>query len=697
MDKPVFGLLVLHEPSEQAGEIVMSRFLFFVLLLTLPFTVWPAETTLINRALNGEIAGVAEEPDMSADGSIIAFSSTAFELIGFAQDSNGVRDIYVYDVSTDTFEMVSVSNAGNIGDNTSRSPSISANGRYVAFQSAASNLVTIPNLGGLFNVYVHDRQTGITTLVSKNSLGQAVAGGSFDPAISADGRYIAYTSNSDQIEDSDSNGISDVFVYDRITDVNTKVSVATGGAPSTGASSQPAINDDGRYIAFASEATNFENFDTNNQVDIYRHDRQTNTTSIVSTTTSLLIINGQILVVEEAGSGQSFLPSISANGQHIAFITNAENLVDIGAGVNQIALKNMAFGAQQSDLELISINEDGQPGNASSRNPSISADAQYVSFFSDADNLIDDDTNNSWDVFLYNRSNSNMERISVGDDNTQGIGNGQVFSFRVPQRLISDDGRYVAFETRLANLVADDVDDENNVDDLDVFIRDRGEPCDNSFAGATRTLPSSTWLLASLPCVPPSSQNTVGDILGDDIEGALGTTWAVFMYDPTLAVPNYVAATLDTPLFPGQGFWIQHNTGVNVTLDMPEGSRQVTGRRSPPSGACTSSDGCFEVPLSGVPNTSSLWNMIGNPYLDTNPVAFNDLRVSTSSGSCAAAQGCTMAEAADELVVFNRFFHYDEAGYSNREAGSTLAAWEGYWVPELSFSEFNNTLIRFPR
>ena len=693
-DTDVFDVYGSSEGYQDINkEVAMSRFLLFLVLNTISISLWSAETILVNRNVSGMISGSAELPAMSSDGSVIAFQSVASDLVAAGLDTNNRADIFVYDKNTNNTEIVSVDSAGQLSNGHSITPSISANGRFVAFVSSATNLVPF-----LFNdtmrVYVHDRQTGSTTLVSTTSIGVPINEDSSNPSISADGRYIAYESDSSFIVDDDTNGHADIFVYDRLTSTNQRVSITNGIDQANGPSSQPVISQNGRYIAFTSSASNFVPFDDNSELDIYRHDRQTNTTQAVSARSSVQVSMGVFNVVDEIGSGRSIEPSMSADGRFIAFATRANNLHTSGSGVmlEQIVLKDMGLAAQVSALELISFDENGEPANERSRLPSISADAQYVQFQSFATNLIDDDTNGFWDNFLLNRSNDNIERINVGSGEVQGTVGGIQFGNWSSQRVISDDGRYIAFWSRHRNLDPLDLNSE-----FDVFIRDRGEECDASLAGATVELPSHVWFLASIPCIPPSNQNTVGDILGDEFITIYGITWIVFTYDPTLPIPAYVPATLSTQLTPGQGFWIQQVTGATVTLDMPDGSRQVTGRRSAPENACTSAQGCFELPLSGAPNTQFLWNIIGNPYLDTNMVAFDDLRVTTASGSCAASQGCTMEEAAEELVVFNRFFQHNENGYTNRESGSILGAWEGYWVPELSFSSFNSPLIRFRR
>ena len=230
-------------------------------------------------------------PAMSVDGRYVAFESEASNLVGIDTngdttcdagcDTNGYADVFVHDRETGTTERVSVDSGGNEGNWYSFWASISADGRYVAFYSRASNLVSGDTIacpdystpGPCSNVFVHDRQTGITERVSVDSAGNQGDSGSGWPSISADGRYVVFASYATNLVTGDSNGYVDVFVHDRLTGTTERVSVDSAGNQANQWSLAFAVSADGRYVAFASSASNLVPGDTNGAGDIFVHDR----------------------------------------------------------------------------------------------------------------------------------------------------------------------------------------------------------------------------------------------------------------------------------------------------------------------------------------------------------------------------------------------------------------------------------------
>jgi len=220
------------------------------------------------------------EPSISADGRLIAFESLASNLV--PGDTNNVRDIFVRDRQSGVTSRVSVGACGVQADAASEWASISSDGRHVAFESFASNLVP-GDTNNTYDVFVRDLATGVTERVSVSSSGAQADGGSFEPSISSDGRFVAFSSVATNLVTGDTNNVRDIFVRDRVAGTTTRVNVATGGAQALGLiSTTPAISGDGRRVAFVSFASNLVHGDTNNTGDIFLRDRAAGTTTRVS-------------------------------------------------------------------------------------------------------------------------------------------------------------------------------------------------------------------------------------------------------------------------------------------------------------------------------------------------------------------------------------------------------------------------------
>ncbi|MCU7811778.1 MAG: DUF11 domain-containing protein, partial [Candidatus Thiodiazotropha sp. (ex Notomyrtea botanica)] len=205
-------------------------------------------------------------PAISADGQIITFASEASNLV--LNDTNLTNDIFVHDRNSGQTVRVSQSSSGTQSNNYSSYPAISGDGRYVAFQSHASNLVT-GDTNGTTDIYVHDRNTHETTRVSVDSSGVPAMFLSFYPDISNSGRYVAFSSIDPNLAAGDFNSAMDIFVHDRDTAQTSLVSVRSNGVPGDGSSNTPAISGDGTIVAFESEATLLVFNDNNALTDIF--------------------------------------------------------------------------------------------------------------------------------------------------------------------------------------------------------------------------------------------------------------------------------------------------------------------------------------------------------------------------------------------------------------------------------------------
>ncbi len=432
---PVHALLPKSETQEE--------------LLTQQMDVSPGETIRVSVASDGTQGDAGSSyPSLSADGSIVAFLSSATNLV--EEDTNNKIDIFVNDLNLSEVSLASVRTDGSQARTHSEFPSISADGNVVAF-SAFKGLVIDPfNPWDVYEVFVHNRQNGETIRASVASDGTLGWHHSSYPSISADGRYVAFVSLASNLVADDTNEVADIFVRDLYLEQTTRINVASDGSQANEGEinifefDKPSISGDGRYVAFSSSATNLVANDTNGARDIFVHDLQTGETTLVSKSSDGL-----------QGDSRSDYPAISADGRYVVFSSYARNLVPGDTNLNSdIFLHDR----QTNETFMISVSSEGTNGNNNSFFPSISADGRFIAFTSKADNLVPDDTNGEWDVFVHNRSTGITKRVSV---NSAGIeANGGSAGPK-----ISDDGSRVAFTSGASNLVPDDT---NN--SVDVFV-----------------------------------------------------------------------------------------------------------------------------------------------------------------------------------------------------------------------------------
>ena len=374
---------------------------------------------------------------ISADGRFVAFISAATNLV--ENDTNGFDDIFVHDRMTGETTRVSVDSFGAQANNASAYPSISADGRLVAFQCWATNLVP-DDTNASVDVFVHDRDTGETYRVSVNTSGEQGDDDSDEPSIAADGGFVAFKSAAGNLHIS---GVGGVFVHDLTTGETTKVSLTNLGGNTFGA--QPSISADGRFVAFTSGSENIDPGDPVDDLDIYVRDRVDGTTVWASP--------GPV----EPSDSDCQWPSISADGRYVAYESQADSLVVGGNNVWGIYVFELATG----ELTQASVSSEGVACNQRSLAASISADGRFVAFRSDATNLDPDDTDNSADIYVRDRIGGHTERVSLNAGN-QGAGSDSYGP------SISADARFIAFES-LATLVPDDTNG-----DRDIYVRDRG-------------------------------------------------------------------------------------------------------------------------------------------------------------------------------------------------------------------------------
>jgi len=365
------------------------------------------QTEIVSVDSSEHLGDEASGPQFaSVDGSLIVFSSDANNLV--PGDTYGQTDVFVRDRVAGTTQRVSVSSGGAQGDGPSTYGTISADGRYVAFQSSATNLVS-GDTNGVGDIFVRDRLGGITVLISRGGGATPSNGWSEAPAISADGNYVVFASGATNLINGDTNGFWDVFRCFTLGGGNERISVVPGlhGLQGNGNSLFPSISADGSCIAFYSLATNLTFMgDTNGVADILCRDMSATMIELVSRDAG-----------GTAGNGASGAPSISADGIYVAFESTATNLVPGDTnGIQDIFVRNRVLGT----TERVSVDTSGVQGNARSAWPSISGDGRFVAFESDSDNLVAGDTNLNTDIFVRDRDATGFSSMChPGQDGVQ--------------------------------------------------------------------------------------------------------------------------------------------------------------------------------------------------------------------------------------------------------------------------------------
>jgi archaellum component FlaF (FlaF/FlaG flagellin family) len=507
----------------------------------------------------------------------VVFASISSNLV--PDDTNGTWDCFLRDVKTGITTRVSVGPNGAQAPEGGGEPSISANGRYVAFDSHDSTLVA-NDTNYVTDSFVYDRQTGTTERITIASDGTQANDGNEFPLLSADGRFVAFTSFATNLVPNDTNHTSDVFVHDRQTGTTTRVSVSSSGAQSVGgAVTDPAnhlcsISADGRYIVFMSRAINLVPDDTNSSPDIFVHDMQTGATTRIDLSSTGTEGNGP-------GVTQSTKAGISADGRYVAFSSSHPNLV---AGDTNQTDDIFVRDRQLNTTTRVSVGLNGAQSNGPSVEPAISADGRYVAFASDANNLVPDDTNNSRDVFVYDRLTGTTTRDNVTTDGTQAY---NTYSPWAQNGIsINGDGRYVVFASG-ANLVLD-----SNSTGNDVYWRDRNGvgfstlSVNNTraFEEGSATAPGSTTFTISLSQPAPQAvtvqyQTTDGTAkAGSDYVAKSGTiTFAPGEITKFVRV-NFIG---DDVAEPNETLFLDLKSPVGVPLNDSRGSAYIRNDDGP--------------------------------------------------------------------------------------------------------------------
>jgi Ca2+-binding RTX toxin-like protein len=443
-----------------------------------------------------EFNGQSDYVDLSSsDGVYTVFSTDATN--AFLADSNGVTDIWRQNGQSGALERVSCSTAGAPTDGASFSPAISADGRYVAFTSLASNL-TLNDGNGFADVFRKDMATGAVLIVSAAPDGLSANSVSFGPAISADGRYVVFLSAASNIVTDDTNYSVDVFRKDMVTSRTLRVNLAADGTEaSLGAMNAPALSADGRYVAFDSAAANLTGSDSNNRDDVFVKD----------------MLSGAISRASEGPNGESLTgglegilkPAISADGRYVVFATSTAMVAGDSNGLADIYRKDLLSGA----ILRVSTDSAGNQGNAASFDADISADGRYVSFTSQASNFAAGDRALSADIFRKDLLTGALLLISRSPNDVPAFG-------QSTHAVISADGATIGFASTASTLVNADT---NFLQD--VFTAHIGPPSGlQTGTGGRDTLLGGTGSDTLLGMA--GDDRLSGDDGNDHLEGGLG-------------------------------------------------------------------------------------------------------------------------------------------------------------------------------
>ena len=541
---------------------------------------------------------------MTPDGRFVAFYSFGSNLVN--GDTNQTDDVFLRDTQLGTTERISTDSNGIEGNQQSGNPglSISANGRFVAFNSWASNL-TKNDTNGTSDIFLRDRLTATTTRISVSSNDEEANGSSTTACISADGRYVAFSSEASNLVSDDTNGENDIFVRDLTASTTERINIGPGGVQANDSGSLGSISADGRYVAFYSFATNLVQGGTNGHSHIFVRDRLAGTTELISINT-----------MGEQADGVSLFGTISSDGQYVAFTSTATNLDPVvGNGHLQVYLRDRGLGT----TERASVGVAGAQGNSDSQDSWVSTNGQLVLFWSSSTNLVNGDTNARTDVFFRDRYSGITERVSLGTGGVQGNGNSNL-------GVSSADGRFVAFASGSSNLVPGD-----NNQAQDIFVYDRNA------SGFISTCTSGISPVRICPCGNPPGADGRGCDNSSGTGGALlsagGVAYlsndslmlrAVGERSTALSILMQGNGVVSNGVTYGQGvrcvggtiirrLFIKHALGGSITApDLPGGDPTVSARSSAKGDVIHAGDSRYylvyyrdPVVLGGCPSSST--------------------------------------------------------------------------------------------
>ena len=352
--------------------------------------------------------------------------------------------LFVSELDSQITKRISLDWMGNEAQSGGSGPSLSNNGRYAAFASTDNNIVPGDTDTGS-DIFLRDLATGIVSLETVNPAGVQIDGADFQPRITPDGSHIVWATYT-RYQPRDGDFDIDIYLRHRVTSSIILMSIATNGRSANDDCSSPTISSDAQRVAFQSAATDLAANDTNGHSDIFVRDRPSRTTTRISNAWD-----------GSESNGDSYYASISGNGQLVAFVSDASNLVsDDSNGYRDVFLHDL----QSRTTIRVSCDPSGADSNGDSGYAQLSADGLWIAFESQAFNLVNGDTNGVADVFLHDIQSLVTTRVSVASDGTEGNGD-SLYPY------ISATGRWIGFTSDATNLVGRDLNDR-----CDVFVHD---------------------------------------------------------------------------------------------------------------------------------------------------------------------------------------------------------------------------------
>lgn len=438
------------------------KFLYVIGLITLllPISVMAMSSGSLARVsvnnAGGEGMDNSNRAKISGNGQFVVYESYADNLV--PNDTNNNQDIFLFNRQTETTTRISLGMGGAEANGNSSYARISDDGCIVAFLSSADNLV--PNdTNGRGDVFAYDCMTGLIERISVASDGSEADNGGGIPAISGDGEYIAFTSTSTNLDPIATGTIdSHVYLAKRGGGNVSLITKAPDGTIADWSSYAPVVSDDGRFVAFHSLASNLVPTDANGRTDVFVYDSMTGATALVSVDSNGIQGSGG----QPFSSDGAAYAAISGDGRYISFMSHFPNLVPNDTnGFADVFIRDRMVGS----TTRISVDNNGNQQNANSYfDTAVSDDGRFVAFTSGADNLVPNDTNNQWDIFVGDTVNGTIERVSVSDSGAEPDSS-------ATQVSISDNGMEIAFNSYATNLVPNDTNSTN-----DVFVFEKSVP-----------------------------------------------------------------------------------------------------------------------------------------------------------------------------------------------------------------------------